>query len=149
MHVMSAILWSSSHFLISPGKYIYLGYSWCKRVWFGWFRILRLFRVILLFRSKINVVARPGLKPWALGITSKVLNLFHRLLKKSGVILQTFPHCRPFPRKICNGAEKNIADLPPLQIFPRYHFNRYRFYPNIVLLLFVNLWKNWIHNCML
>ena len=41
---------------------------------------------------------------------------------------------------------KTIADLPPLQSFPLYHFNRYRFYLCIFILFVVSLWKNWIHN---
>ena len=45
---------------------------------------------------------------------------------RSTMVLKT--HCRPSP----------IAELPP------YHFNRYRFYLYIFILLI--LWKNWIHN---
>ena len=56
------------------------------------------------------------------------------------VILQTFPPLQTSPRKICNGAEKPLH-LPPLQSFPPYHFNCYRFYLYIFTLLLVILWK--------
>ena len=57
----------------------------------------------------------------------------------AGVILQTFP-----PEDL-QWYWKIIADLPPLQNLPPYHFNRYWFYLYILILIFVILWKNIRH----
>ena len=62
-------------------------------------------------------------------------------------------YCRPFPPPLQTFPPmedlqwywKTIADLPPLQIFPRYHFNRYRFYFYIFILIVAILWKNTRH----
>ena len=61
-----------------------------------------------------------------------------------------FTKCRCYiadipPRKICNGAEKPLQTFPHCRA-PPYHFDRYRFYLYIFILLAVILWKYWIHN---
>ena len=60
---------------------------------------------------------------------SNNLYLGHTFWTRRGiVILQTFP---PEDLQWC---WKIIADLPPLQTFPLYHFNHYRFYLCIFIL---------------
>ena len=51
------------------------------------------------------------------------------------------PHCRPSPRKICNGIEKPLQTFPHCRSSPRYHFNRHRFYLYIFILIVAILWK--------
>ena len=54
-------------------------------------------------------------------------------------------HCRPPPLEDLQWCWKTIADLPPLQIFPQYNFNRYRFIFIYSFYFFVILWENTRH----
>ena len=94
--------------------------------------MLQIFRgrsaMLQIFRGKVG--CRPSGGRSARG---KVCNTTPGLTP--GVILQTFPP------EYLQWYWKTIADLPPLQIFPRYHFNRYRFYLYIFILIAAILWK--------
>ena len=64
-------------------------------------------------------------------------------IQYAGVILQTSP-IADLPRKICNGAKNHCRPFPIADL-PLYHFNRYKFYLYMFILLFVILWKNTRH----
>ena len=74
-----------------------------------------------------------------LGTEPSSLTLSHRTIIMP-VILQTFPPLQTFPSEDLQWYWKTIADLPPLQIFPGYRFNRYRFYLYKFILNVVILW---------